>query len=143
MDRRDFLAGLGQAAAVVAACAQGCEGEAGEPPDIARGEDRGDGLLERLRVDDFVRGFRLDWQTYVGGHSVLTAEFREWCLSIRDLSWPDSVVPVVHRRCDDYVLTAEWNPNTDGPRIGRPVRVDRRVGLVELRDREWIRIGEA
>ena len=119
MDRRDFLAGLGHTAAAVAAVAKGCEGEAAEPPDIARGD------VPRIGVTAV--GWFASGTPDAASHVERFADGSGQCIvhldsdAFADGAWPDGPVPVVERHGPTLVLIATWSEQ-DGPWIGRQLR---------------------
>jgi len=119
MDRRDFLAGLGHAAAAVAAAAQGCEGEAAEQPDIARGDVPRIGLAP---VGWFASGTpdaTSHVERFADGSGQCVVHFDRDAFA--DGAWPAGTVPVVERFGPTLVLIATWSAQ-DGPWIGRQLR---------------------
>lgn len=138
MDRREFLTGIGHAAAFVAAGAQGCEGEAGEPPDIARGD------VPRIDIEPvcwFARGNPAATslvEHFADGSSQCVADFH--ADAHIEAAWPDGVVPTVQWSGRTLVLVATWTKNS-GPWIGRELR--RRGNRIEqyvFGDGTWERI---
>lgn len=135
MDRREFLKGLGHAAAVVAAAAQGREGEAAEPPGIARGDEP---------VSWFACG-TTEAETrvshYADGSSQCVSVFR--ANGHADGAWPAGVVPTVSCVGTTLILTAAWT-TANGPWTGRQLR--RRGDRIEqyvFGEGTWEPVGEA
>lgn len=140
MDRRDFLAGLGQAAAVVAACAQGCEGEASEPPDLARGDAQGRDPQVAAWWERGRGGAVARHEDRVDGTSRVRVEMCDG--TEIGTSWPHGTVPTIVRHGDVLVLTGEWDRQCAW--FGRELR--RRGNRIEqyvFGEGTWELVGEA